>query len=196
LRRLRARLRLASIAFSEEVIVKKLFVVLSSLVLIAGAGIAGHASYRSAEREGGPPRGSLQGVWQAVEVTVTGPGARTIVIPEPRPNLIIFSARHYSRVEVHADGPRPVSVDVTKASADELRALWGPFIGEAGTYEVTDGNLMTMRPLVAKNPASMVPGTFTTYTYTLDGDTLRVTFQKNQNGPIANPVTVKAIRVE
>jgi hypothetical protein len=42
----------------------------------------------------------------------------------------------------------------------------------------------------------MVPGTFTTYAYTLDGDTLRVTFQTNQNGPIANPVTVKAIRVE
>jgi hypothetical protein len=32
---------------------------------------------------------SLEGVWQTVEVTVTGPGARTITVPEPRPNLMI-----------------------------------------------------------------------------------------------------------
>jgi hypothetical protein len=35
----------------------------------------------------------------------------------------------------------------------------------------------------------MVPGTFTTYAYTLDGDTLRVTFQTNQTvrSPIPSP---------
>ena len=33
---------------------------------------------------------SIQGVWQAVEVTITGPGARTIAIPEPRPNLTML----------------------------------------------------------------------------------------------------------
>jgi hypothetical protein len=140
--------------------------------------------------------GSLQGVWQAAEVTVTGPGARTITIPEPRPNLIILTAKHYSRVEIHAEGPRPTLADVTKASADELRAAWGPFIGEAGTYDVTGGNVMTMRPLVAKNPVAMSPGAFATYSYKLAGDTLWVTAVRDQNGPIANPVTVKAVRVE
>ena len=45
---------------------------------------------------------SIQGVWQAVEVTITGPGARTIAIREPRPNLTIITAKHYSRVEVQA----------------------------------------------------------------------------------------------
>ena len=59
-------------------------------------------------------RGSIQGVWQAVEVTITGPGARTITIPEPRPNLTIITARHYSRVEVQAEGPRPIPADVDK----------------------------------------------------------------------------------
>jgi hypothetical protein len=139
---------------------------------------------------------SLQGVWQAAEVTVTGPGARTITIPEPRPNLIILTTKHYSRVEIHAEGPRPTLADVTKASADELRAAWGPFIGEAGTYEVTGGNVMTMRPLVAKNPVVMSPGAFATYSYKLAGDTLWVTAVRDQNGPIVNPVTVKAVRVE
>ena len=57
------------------------------------------------------------------------------------------------------------------ASADELRAAWGPFVGEAGTYEVTSGSVITMRPLAAKNPAAMVPGAFITYSYKLEGDT-------------------------
>lgn len=164
---------------------RKSFAVLSIVAVIAGASVAAQSK-----------RDSLQGVWQAVEVTVPGPEARTITIPEPRPNLIIFTARHYSRVEIHAEGPRPAPADLTKASADELRAVWGPFVGEAGTYEVTNGNVLTMRPLVAKNPAAMAPGAFVSYVYKLDGNTLWVTFQKNQDGPIVSPVTIKAVRVE
>jgi hypothetical protein len=176
--------------------VKKLLLVVLAGGLLTSQGIAGQSVRRSAEREGESKQESIQGVWQAVEVTITGPGARTIVIPEPRPNLTIITARHYSRVEVQAEGPRPVPADVTKASADELRAAWGPFVGEAGTYEVTTGNLITMRPIAAKNPAVMGPGVFMTYSYKLDGDTMWVTQQRNTNGPFANPVTVKVVRVE
>ena len=164
---------------------KKLFAVLSSVALLTSIDVAAQSK-----------RGSLQGVWQTVEVTLTGPGARTIKIPEPRPNLVIVTAKYYSRVEDHSDRPRPIIADVAKATADELRAVWDPFVGEAGTYEVTEGNVITMRPLVAKNPAAMAPGAFITYSYKLDGDTLWVTLLKNQNGPIVNPVTVKAVRVE
>ena len=139
---------------------------------------------------------SLQGVWQTVEVTHTGPGARTITIPEPRPNLMIVTAKHYSRVEVQADGPRPILADVAKASADELRAVWGPFVSEAGTYEATRGSVITMRPIASKNPAVMGPGVFITYSYKLDGDTLSLTQQRNQNGPFTNPATIKVVRVE
>jgi len=138
---------------------------------------------------------SIQGVWQAVEVTIPGPTSRTITIPEPRPNLTVVTARYYSRVQVEAEGPRPVIADVAKATADELRAAWGPFAAEAGTYEVT-GDLITMRPLAAKNVALMSPGAFTTWSYRLEGSTLWVTAERNQNGPIANPVTVKSVRVE
>jgi hypothetical protein len=141
-----------------------------------------------------PTSEPLQGVWQVVEVRVTGPTPQTITIPEPRPNLTILTARHYSRVEIHAER-RPMLSDATTASADELRAAWGPFVGEAGTYEVS-GNVITMRPIAAKNPPAMVPGAFTTWTYKLTGDTLVVTAKGNQNGPVTNPVTVKALRVE
>ena len=142
-----------------------------------------------------PARGSIQGVWRAVEATITGPGARTIAFGD-RPNLTIITARHYSRVEVQADGPRPVIADVAKASADELRAAWGPFVSEAGTYEVAPGNLVTMRPIASKNPAVMGPGVFITYSYTLDDDTLTLTQQRNANGPFPNPFTLKLVRVE
>jgi hypothetical protein len=176
--------------------VKKLLFVLLALGLLTSRGIAGQLVHRSAEREGGSKPGSIQGVWQAVEVTITGPGARTIAIREPRPNLTIITARHYSRVEDQSERPRLNPADVTKASADELRAAWGPFVGEAGTYEVTTDNRMTMRPIAAKNPAVMGPGVFITYSYKLDGDTMWVTQQRNQTGPFANPVTVKVVRVE
>jgi hypothetical protein len=140
-------------------------------------------------------RDSVQGVWKVVEATTTGPGARTIAFAE-RPNLTIITARHYSRVEVQADGPRPALADVAKATADELRAAWGPFVSEAGTYEVTAGSLITMRPIASKNPAVMGPGVFLTYAYKLDGNTLSLTQQRNQAGPFANPFTLKLVRVE
>ena len=139
-------------------------------------------------------RGSIQGVWRVVEATIPGPTPRTIAFGD-RPTLTIITARHYSRVEIQADGPRPV-VDAAKATADELRAAWGPVVAEAGTYEVTPDGLVTMRPIASKNPAVMGPGVFITYSYKLEGDTLTLTQQRNQNGPFANPFSLRLVRVE
>jgi hypothetical protein len=163
---------------------KNLLLAAFSAGLMASQGIAAQTP---------PP--SMQGVWRIVEARIGGAGGRTIPFTG-RPNLTIITARHYSRVEVQSDAPRPVVADVAKASADELRAAWGPFVSEAGTYEVTDGRLITMRPIASKNPAIMGPGVFITYAYTLEGDTLSLTQQRNQNGPIATPFTLKLTRVE
>jgi hypothetical protein len=141
------------------------------------------------------PSRSIQGVWHVVEATITGPAARTIAFAE-RPNVTIITVKHYSRVEVQADAPRPILADVSKATADELRAAWGSFVGEAGTYEVTADGLVTMHPIASKNPAVMGPGVFITYSYKLDGNTLSLTQQRNQNGPFPNPFTLKLVRVE
>src|SRR5206468_10405023 len=104
-----------------------------------------------------PTPRSIQGVWRAVEARITGAGARTISFAD-RPNLTIITAKYYSRVEVQADGPRPILTDVAKATADELRAAWGPFVSEAGTYDMTPGSFITLRPIASKNPAAMGPG--------------------------------------
>lgn len=148
---------------------------------------------QGAEAQSGRP--SIQGVWHVVEATITGPGARTIAFAD-RPNLTIITDKHYTRVEIQADGPRPVLADVAKASADELRAVWGPVVAEAGTYELTAGGLITMRPIASKNPAVMGPSVFLTYSYKLEGNTLSLTQQRNQSGPFSNPFTLKLVRVE
>ena len=137
---------------------------------------------------------SIEGVWRTAEVTITGPGARTI--NQMQPNLAIITAKHYSRLEIHADGPRPNLTDATKATAEELRQVWGPVVAEAGSYETSKGNLLTMRPIVAKNPAAMGAGAFTTYAYRLAGDTVWLTHQRDQRGPVVNPPTIKLVRVE
>jgi hypothetical protein len=155
----------------------------------------GVAALTAGAAAGQSKSGSLQGVWQTVEVSFPGPTPRTISLPQPPPNLTIITAKHYSRVQVDAEGPRPIPTDIAKASADELRAAWGPFVGEAGTYEISGGNVLTMRPVVAKNPAAMKSGAFTTWSYRLEGNTVWVTAKTNQNGPV-EPVTIKAVRVE
>jgi hypothetical protein len=135
--------------------------------------------------------GSIQGVWQTDEVKITR--GRTI---RPQPSLTIFSGTHYSRTEVHTEQPRPVLADLARATADELRAVWGPFVGEAGTYELHGDHLITMRPVVAKNPAAMSNGAFWVYSYKVDGNTMTVIAQRNQDGPIMSSETIKLARVE
>jgi len=161
---------------------KCLFALLT-VTLLSGHGIAAQSK-----------TGTIQGAWRVVEVTIAGPQPRTIAFSD-RPNLTIITPKHYSRVEVQADGPRPVLADAAKATADELRAVWGPFVAEAGTYEVT-GDLITMRPIASKNPAVMGPGVFIAYSYKLTGDRLSVTQQRNEKAAFANPVTFTLVRVE
>lgn len=163
---------------------RKLLFVVVTVVLITSGGSAAQSA-----------PGSLQGGWRVEEAVLTGPQARTISFRD-RPNLTLITAKHYSRVEVQADGPRPVLADAAKASADELRATWGPFVAEAGTYEITAGNVITMHPIASKNPAVMGTGVFIAYSYSLEGDRLSLTQQKNQAGPFPNPFTFKLVRVE
>jgi len=136
---------------------------------------------------------SIDGVWQAVEVTITGPGARTITPLQP--NLSIITRKHYSHIEIHADGPRPALLDAASASADDLRQVWGPVVAEAGSYELSSGGFVT-HPVVSKNPAAMTAGSFTSYAYRVAADTLWLTPQRDSRGAVKNPATIKLVRVE
>ena len=141
----------------------------------------------------GAPDAALEGVWRTVEVVVQSPTPQTF---KPGATLAVFHGRHYSRVEVHAESPRPVLKDPAAASADELRAVWGPFVGEAGTFELSGKNLVTMQAMVAKNPAAMTNGATSVYTYQRSGDTLTLTQVRTHVGPVPAPVAIKLVRVE
>src|SRR5262245_3234404 len=140
------------------------------------------------DRPATPPR-RMAGAWRAVEVTMTGPITRTIA---PGPNLAVFSATRYSRVLV--TGLQAPLADPLPATASELRAAWGPFVGEAGTFEMSD-RLLTLTPIAAKNTAAVGKPIVFSYRW-LDADTVLLTSVSDRNGPVAHPETIKLIRVE
>ena len=63
-------------------------------------------------------------------------------------------------------------------------------------YADSTDNVITMHPIIAKNPAAMAPDVSMIYSYKFEGDTLTVTAQRDRNGPVANPFTVKLVRIE
>jgi hypothetical protein len=144
------------------------------------------------------PSPSVQGVWRVDEINYTGPNARTV---RRAPGLFMFTARHYSTLRVQVESPRPMRPDLnngeeqSKATADEIRSIWGPFGANAGIYEVSASTLTT-RPIVAKNPSVMATGSFTEHTFKLEGSSLTLVTAKSEDGPVANPTTYRLTRIE
>jgi hypothetical protein len=135
----------------------------------------------------------FEGVWRTVEVFVPGDAPRTF---RPEATVAVFHGRHYSRVEVHSEQARQPLLDPSTASADQLRAVWGPFFGEAGTFELRANGVIAMQAIVAKNPSAMTKGAVSVFTYRRDGNTLTLTQVRTPAGPNANPVRVTLTRVE
>lgn len=163
-----------------------------SIVISCGALIVAVVAGMTVAPSAQESNATFQGVWRTLEVVVPGAAAGTF---RPEASLAIFHGRHYSRVEVHAE-QRPLLADQATATADQLRAVWGPFVGEAGTFELSGHNVITMRAAVAKNPAAMTPGASSVFTYRRGGDLLTLTQVRTHAGPSPNPVTIKLTRIE
>lgn len=152
------------------------------LTLMVGLTLAGQ------QRPSGP---SLKGVWRHAEITTTGPNARTIKV---QAGLLILTDKYFSVTRETSDTPRR-ELPPDKATDKDLAEAFRGFVGQAGTYEVTGGEL-TYRYVVTLFPNQMRRPSFTTFTYKRDGDTLYLTQKANQNGPLANPSTFRYVRVE
>jgi hypothetical protein len=108
--------------------------------------------------------------------------------------LYLFTPTRYSMVLAATD--RPDISDASKATADELRAIWGPLLANAGTYEIS-GDLITIHPLVAKIPVVMKPGANEVYQFRIDGKTLTLRQVRNARGvAVGSAPTFKFVRVE
>ena len=119
----------------------------------------------------------LEGVWirtEQIRVDQTRHPAE--------PGMRIFSGGHYSWIAVFGEEPRPELPD-ENASAEELSSVWGDgmLTAESGTFRI-DGELITQRPLVAKNPNQMEEDWYVTLNWRLVGDTLYMVQHSNPTG--------------
>jgi hypothetical protein len=125
---------------------------------------------------------ALVGVWQL------DPGQSA------RAGLYLFTPTRYSMILAATD--RPDIADTSKATADELRAVWGPLLANAGTYEIS-GDLITIHPLVAKVPIVMKQGANELYRFRIEGQRLTLTQVRNARGVAVDAApTFKFVRVE
>jgi hypothetical protein len=137
------------------------------------------------------PAPRLAGAWRVLQVTGDSSGKR--ITRRAQPGLYIFTERHYSITRVEGSTPRPDFPANLRRTADSYRDVWGPFIAQAGTYEVKGGFIST-RPFVSKNPASMRPGIFSTLRWRIVADTLWLAPIANNEGPIPGGAIVKLLR--
>ena len=108
--------------------------------------------------------------------------------------LYLFTPTRYSVVLAATD--RPDIADMRKATADELRAVWGPLVANAGTYEVS-GDLITIHPLVAKIPVVMKPDANEVYRFRIEGKTLTLRQGRNALGvAVDSASTFKFVRAK
>ena len=94
----------------------------------------------------------VEGTWLLQEYSYAKPAP--VRIDQPM-GLLFFSGNHYAYVMVRDTvNPRPdVGPEGVNATAEQLRATWGPLQAQAGTFEIA-GNRLTTRATVAKSPAN------------------------------------------
>ena len=107
--------------------------------------------------------------------------------------IFIFAGKHYSMMAASPD--RPEIADVSKATADEVRSQYGPMMGNAGVYEIA-GNMVTIRPVVAKFPVVMKPGAYEVYEFKIENNILTLTQRRNVRGPVERGNVWTLTRVE
>lgn len=162
----------------------RLFAVAATIILAIALAVLATAPIASAQGS------KLEGVWKATEVTLTGPNARTVMPSEP--GFLIITKKHFSNFGVNGDRPQAVLPQKGATDAQKL-AAWTPFSATLGTYEVK-GTTFTIHPINDKNPIE--PGSFSTYDFKIEGDTLIFKRTVTQAGPTPDSMTIKLTRLE
>jgi len=116
----------------------------------------------------------------------------------PQTGLFLFTAKHYAIIRDTADQRRPPVKDPANPTPAEALATYGPFVAQAGSYEVTGDDTLVLRPSVMMNPPA--DGNYTlafTYTFKIDGNNLTVTqVSSSRRRNVPNPITTRLTRVE
>ena len=135
----------------------------------------------------------LTGSWSVTEVKTTGPNASTSATRNRGctylPERITASRRSIVMRLV------PNLRTCRRPLLTELLAVYGPYTANSGTYEVRGGNV-TFRPVLAKNPGAMAPGSANVSSFRIAGNTLTLTAVSGGRGPATNPTTTALNRIE
>ena len=150
--------------------------------------IVGLATWVNAQAKSSP----VEGAWSIQSISFAKPPADP---PNNPTGFILFVGNHYSTQYVTNSSRPNFSQGEAKATADELRAIWGGVTSNGGTFTVS-GNTIRFVAIVAKNPNLMAAGAWGESTFTLNGDTLVLTTTRNNNGPEANPQTLRLTRAK
>ncbi len=125
-------------------------VTLFSSLLVVAALTVGY-TYAGQSRQG-----SLEGAWKWVG---------------EQPGLFLFTEGHYSTMFVWRS--RELFADPANVTDAERLAACRGIMTNSGTYEVS-GSALRLHIMVAKNPNAMAVGQVTTFEYSIEGDTLRM----------------------
>ena len=101
----------------------------------------------------------LEGAWKIVKVSYTSPDT-SWTHHDPQPSLYIFAKAHYSIMYVQDTKPRAQFAEQGNSTDEEKLAAYNSFVANSGTYDVK-GSMLTIRPIVAKNPNFMSGGYLT-----------------------------------
>ena len=126
---------------------------------------------------------SVEGAWTVSEWTVDGETSSPA-----QPGIFIFTSTHYTVFFVNQaeDRALPAESGAGGMTDAEKVVAYDEFTANAGRYTI-EGNTLTTRAYVAKNPGYMAgwPDNAQEYTVRRDGDTLMLTFG---NGNVATLV--------
>jgi hypothetical protein len=159
-------------------------------LLAVGLVLAGCTQQEASSAEAPADPDPIHGAWRIIETSRPGPDGATNSTPQP--GLMIAIDGHYSLVSVNGTAPRTVLA--ANAAVGERAANLQVMTAQAGPYEVA-GDMLTTRPIVAKNPGVMDAGSFTRLRIEVTGEALTTTQIEGDTGPTANPLTTKYARV-
>ena len=97
---------------------------------------------------------NIKGVWRVTEQTIN---QRTLTGEQLGVGYHIYTDKFYAAVRESDVPPRPQVADLDKATARQIIEMWGPFVAQLGTYEIS-GDRIIHTTLVAKNPANQREG--------------------------------------
>ena len=136
------------------------------------------------------PQANIEGVWRAVEQTISG---RTLRGENLGVGFHIYTKGYVAAVRESGTPPRPPSPGDSTATAAQLLAAYGPFVAQFSSYKVS-GDRLTHHILVAKNPDNM--GLLQDSRFRVEGDTLILSGPYDPPPPGARTIVLKMVRVE